>query len=139
MGKFRIIVKAVVEHEGKYLTVERWYNDCIVEPYQWEFLDGEMKYGEAPEDAAKRLVAEFTGLDAKVMDTLYTWSFTAGEICTTGITFLCKTDSDELLLSDELLDYQWISKEEIPKVITKNAVIRDMLRVGFISATAVED
>lgn len=139
MGKFRIIVKAVVEKEGKYLVVERWYNDCIVEPYQWEFLDGEMEYGEAPEHAAIRLAAEYTGLHTEVLNTLYTWEFTAGEVSTIGITFVCKALNDEIILSDDLLNYKWISKEEIPEVITKRAVIRDMLRVGFINATVVED
>ena len=139
MGKFRVIVKAVVEHEGKYLAVERWYNDCIVEPYQWEFLDGEMEFGETPENAAERLVAESTGLDSDVVDTLYTWGFTAGEICTIGIKFICRANSDEVFLSDDLSDYKWVSKEELAKVITKQAVVRDMVKAGFISPTDVED
>lgn len=139
MGKFRIIVKAVVEYEGKYLAVERWYNDCIVEPYQWEFLDGEMEFGEAPEHAAIRIAAEYTGLHTEVMDTLYTWEFTAGEVSTIGIAFACKALNDEIILADELLNYKWISKEEFTGVITRNAVLRDMTRVGFIGAADVEE
>lgn len=139
MGKFRIIIKAIVEYENRFLAVERWYNDCIVEPYQWEFLDAEMEYGETPESAAQRLVSDAVGLDADVVDTLYTWGFTAGEICTTGITFLCKASQDAIFLSDDLSDYKWVPKEELPQVITKQAVIRDMIKAGFISDTDVEN
>ena len=42
MGKFRILIKGIVRHNGRYLAVERWYDDRIFEPYQWEFVDGEM-------------------------------------------------------------------------------------------------
>lgn len=44
MGKFRILIKGIVRHDGKYLAVERWYDDRIFEPYQWEFIDGEMEF-----------------------------------------------------------------------------------------------
>ena len=35
MGKFRILVKGIVEYNDKVLAVERWYDDRIFEPYQW--------------------------------------------------------------------------------------------------------
>ena len=80
--KFRILVKGIVQYKDNFLAVERWYDDRIFEPYQWEFIDGEMEFGETPEKAVERIVEEKTGVP------LYTWGFTAGEICTTGIAFL---------------------------------------------------
>ena len=62
MGKFRILIKGIVRHNGRYLAVERWYDDRIFEPYQWEFVDGEMEFGETPDKAVERLVAEKVGL-----------------------------------------------------------------------------
>ena len=49
MGKFRILVKGIVQYKNKFLAVERWYDDRIFEPYQWEFIDGVMVFGETPE------------------------------------------------------------------------------------------
>ena len=42
MSKFRVLVKGIVQYQDSYLAVERWYDDRIFDPYQWEFIDGEM-------------------------------------------------------------------------------------------------
>ena len=44
----------------RYLTVEKWYDDNIVEPYQWEFIDGEAEFGESPD---KAVVTKYSGAD----------------------------------------------------------------------------
>ena len=36
MNKYRILVKGIVQRDNKYLAVEKWYDDNIMEPYQWE-------------------------------------------------------------------------------------------------------
>ena len=46
MSKFRVLVKGIVQYQDSYLAVERWYDDRIFDPYQWEFIDGEMEFGE---------------------------------------------------------------------------------------------
>ena len=40
MSKFRVLVKGIVQYQDSYLAVERWYDDRIFDPYQWEFIDG---------------------------------------------------------------------------------------------------
>ena len=45
MNKYRILVKGIVQRDNKYLAVEKWYDDNIMEPYQWEFIDGEAEWG----------------------------------------------------------------------------------------------
>ena len=42
MDRYRILVKGVVQYEDKYLVVRKWYDDRVSEPYQWEFIDGEI-------------------------------------------------------------------------------------------------
>ena len=79
MGKFRVLVKGIVQYQDSYLAVERWYDDRIFDPYQWGFVDGEMEFGETPEKAVERIVAEKTGVTVQVNKPLYTWGFTAGE------------------------------------------------------------
>ena len=39
MNRYAIIVKGIVRYEDKYLLVQRWYDDRIEDPYQWEFVD----------------------------------------------------------------------------------------------------
>ena len=55
MDKYRILVKGIVQCHGKYLVVEKWYDDRIFDPYQWEFLDGVMEFGENPEKQFREL------------------------------------------------------------------------------------
>ena len=132
MGKFRVMVKGIVEFHGKLLAVERWYNDCIVEPYQWEFLDGDMEPDETPTEAVERVVADLTGIGVSEIRPVYTWGFTAGEVPVVGIAFLCQAGTEAVLLSEEISDFKWITREEVPEVVTRNAIIRDMRAAGLI-------
>ena len=61
MAKHRILVKCVVNYGSEYLLLKKWYDDRIDDPFQWEFADGEVEFGESPERAAERIVAESSG------------------------------------------------------------------------------
>lgn len=139
MGKFRILVKGIVQYKEKFLVVQRWYDDRIVEPYQWEFINGEMVFGETPEEAVARIVKEKTGILVQVNKPLYTWGFTAGEICTSGIAFLCDAETDEVILSEDLCDSLWVAKEDLPEVITNQAVVKDVEKTGLTSSFGLDD
>ena len=45
MNKFGIKVKGIVKNNDKFLILRKWYDDRITEPYQWEFVDGDLEYG----------------------------------------------------------------------------------------------
>ena len=137
--KFRILVKGIVQYKDNFLAVERWYDDRIFEPYQWEFIDGEMEFGETPEKAVERIVEEKTGVPVQVDKPMYTGGFTAGEICTTGIAFLCDAQTDHVILSEELHDSKWVAKDEIGKVITNQAVVRDIEKAGLLNSFDLDD
>lgn len=139
MGKFRILVKGIVQYKDSYLAVERWYDDRIFDPYQWEFIDGVMEFGETPEKAVERTVAEKAGIPVQVDKPLYTWGFTAGEICTIGIAFLCDAQTDQVLLSEELHDSKWVPKNDIADVITNERVVQDIERAGLTNSFDLND
>lgn len=139
MSKFRILVKGIVQYQDSFLAVERWYDDRIFDPYQWEFVNGELAFGETPEKAVERIVEEKTGVPVQVNKPLYTWGFTAGEICTTGIAFLCDAQTDSVVLAEELHDSQWVSKDEIAQVITNRAVVKDIEKAGLTSSFDLDD
>lgn len=139
MSKFRILVKGIVQYRDAFLTVERWYDDRIVEPYQWEFINGILEFGETPEKAVERVVQEKTGVPVQVNKPLYTWGFTAGEVCTIGIAFLCDAQTEEVVLSEELHDSRWVPKAEIAQVISNKVVVKDIEKAGLLSNFELDD
>ncbi len=139
MDKYRILVKGIVQCRGKYLVVEKWYDDRIFEPYQWEFVDGVMAFSETPERAVQRVVEEKTGISVLVDRPLYTWGFTAGEVCSVGIAFECSSQTEEVVLAEDLNDSKWVSKEELSQVITNQAVVKDIERAGLTNSFNLDD
>lgn len=139
MDKYRILVKGIVQHNDKYLVVEKWYDDRIFDPYQWEFIDGVMEFSETPEKAVQRIVEEKTGISVQVDKPLYTWGFTAGEVCSVGIAFECSAQSEEVVLAEDLNDSKWVPKEELAQVITNQAVLKDIERAGLTDNFDLDD
>lgn len=126
MEKYKIIVKGIVQYEDKYLIVEKWYDDRIMDPYQWEFIDGKLEFGESPDKGVLRTLFEKTGITAHINRILYTWSFMVGDVCNIGISFLCITTQDEVMLSEELHDFKWVTRDEIKNYVSNKAMIEDI-------------
>ena len=57
MAKHRIVVKCVVNYGSDYLLLQKWYDDRIDDPYQWEFPEGEVEFGEEPERVSMKNTA----------------------------------------------------------------------------------
>lgn len=126
MEKYNILVKGIVMYEDKYLVVQRWYDDRVSEhPYQWEFIDGGIEFGEHPDKAVIRLILEQTGLSAIMDRILYTWSFMTGDVFNIGISYLCRVSFDEVVLSEELINSKWIRKEDFENYLS-SMVLKDI-------------
>lgn len=104
MSEFRIKVKGIVKREDKYLVMKKWYDDNITQPYRWEFVDDEVMFGNSPENTVLDAVKCKTGLDVKIGRILYTWTYVVGEIQYLGLAYLCETDEDIVVLSEDLLE-----------------------------------
>lgn len=128
MNKYRILVKGIVKRGNKFLIVEKWYDDNIVEPYQWEFIDGEAEFGESPDAAVVRIIQEQTGLATVVDCVLYTWTFMLGSECNLGLAYLCLTDQDEddVILSEDLNDAKWIEGIDFEEYIHNKHMLEDL-------------
>ena len=128
MNRYRILVKGIVQKDDKFLAVEKWYDDNIIDPYQWEFVDGETEFGESPDAAVLRIIQEQTGLIAVVDRILYTWTFMIGSECNLGLSYLCLTDMDEdtVVLSEDLNNAKWIEADEIEGYINNKRMIEDL-------------
>ena len=127
-NRYRILVKGIVQKDNKFLIVEKWYDDNIVDPYQWEFIDGEAEFGESPDAAVVRIIQEQTGLTSVVDRILYTWTFMIGSECNLGLSYLCLTDLDEdtVVLSEDLNNAKWIEADEIEDYINNKRMIEDL-------------
>lgn len=128
MNAYRILVKGIVKRDDKYFIIEKWYDDNIMDPYQWEFLDGEAEFGESPDVAVIRMIQEQTGLTAEVDRILYTWTFMVGSVCSLGLTYLCYTDmeEDDVQLSEDLHDCRWVSADEFGEFISNQRMLEDI-------------
>lgn len=126
--RYRILVKGIVQKDNKFLIVEKWYDDNIVDPYQWEFVDGEAEFRESPDAAVVRIIQEQTGLTSVVDRILYTWTFMIGSECNLGLSYLCLTDMDEdtVVLSEDLNNAKWIEADEIEDYINNKRMIEDL-------------
>ena len=127
-NRYRILVKGIVQKDNKFLIVEKWYDDNIVDPYQWEFVDDEAEFGESPDAAVVRIIQEQTGLTSVVDRILYTWTFMIGSECNLGLSYLCLTDMDEdtVVLSEDLNNAKWIEADEIEDYINNKRMIEDL-------------
>lgn len=131
MGKYRILVKGIVKYQDNYLVVEKWFDDRISDPFQWDFINGELEFGEEPDKGILRVVSEQTGLNVEMGHPLYTWTFMVGEVCNIGISYLCHTGMQDIILSEELNDYRWITSEEFDEYIANNDVLKDIHKIGL--------
>ena len=127
-NKYRILVKGIVQRGNRYLAVEKWYDDNIADPYQWEFIDGVAEFGELPDSAVVRVIHEQTGLTSVVDRILYTWTFMLGSECNLGLAYLCLTDMDEdsVILSEELHEAKWIEADEFSDYIHNKRMLEDL-------------
>ena len=71
-----------------------------------------MKYGESAEETLQREIIEETGLNVKRISILDTWNLLKQDCQITGIIYLCKTEKNEVVLSDEHDHYTWLPAHE---------------------------
>lgn len=132
MKRFGIKIKGIVKNADRFLIVKKWYDDRITDPYQWEFVDGELEYGTAPEAYVKQLISDATGLEAVIDRIPYTWSYELGDTQIIGIAFLCHVDTDMVILSEAVSEYKWASAEELPEYIENRGILKDLENAGII-------
>ena len=127
MEKTVIKVKGIIKKKDEYLLVKRWYDDRIPDPYMWEFIDGNVIFGEAPEDSVKRLIAENLGVEGYVEKPAYTWSVLVGETHILGIAYICSVDEgDSFTLPEELGEFAWVKRDEFEDYIDNINVLKDL-------------
>ena len=132
MNRFGIKLKGIVKKEDKFLILQKWYDDRITEPYRWEFVDGDLEYGAAPDTYVKQMVSDATGLEVEIDSIPYTWSYSLGDMQIVGIAYICHVDSDMVILSEAVSDFKWVSASELAGYIDNKSVLEDLRKTGII-------
>jgi nucleoside triphosphatase len=129
MQRVNVKVKGIVRCDDRILIIKHWYDDRIEDPYQWEFIDGNVDFGENPERAVLRIMNAGAGTECEISKILYTWSNVVGCVHTVGICYGLITKSQDILLSEEYNEYKWVKKTELADYIENRALMDDVTKV----------
>ena len=134
--RFFVAVKALLFDQDKLLLVKR-SDKARGEHHYWELPGGRMEFGESPEEALLRELAEETGLSAKIFCPLQTWNFFREETTQiVGVTFLCKATTNKVRLSDEHEAYVWVHLDEISQYNIIPTVLNDLKKLDMEEISA---
>ena len=128
MNNVCLRVKGIVRREDKFLVIKRWMDDRIPDPYIWEFVDGDVAFGESPDKAMKRIIRETLGVEGAIQRISYTWSQMIGDTQLVGIAYICEIASDDSAfeLPEEFGGFEWIGREQFDYYIENRFVLGDL-------------
>lgn len=119
MDKFRLAAKAFIVKDGKLLLVKR-ASDEIQKPNIWEIPGGRLEIGEDPVSGLKREIKEEAGIDIEVLHPFSVRHFTRVDGQTvTLLIFLCKALNDNIKISKEHSDFEWVALEKMKEKIAE--------------------
>ncbi|RIW35117.1 NUDIX domain-containing protein [Bacillus salacetis] len=126
INKTVVAVKGmVVNDEGKVLIVQRSLEDAVGAG-SWEFPGGKIDFGEDLEAALYREIKEETNLESAVERILFAVSFkTDPNRQVVLLTYLCRTKSASVSLSEEHMDYHWVEAEQL-RAFLPDEIIAEM-------------
>jgi 8-oxo-dGTP diphosphatase len=130
--RFFITVKGIIRRkDGKILILKRSVGDDHL-PEVWETVGGGVDDEEAPQEALRREIREETGLDVSVGEpfNVFTFRKQTGEF-KVGITFLCDTEDDTVVLSHEHSDSRWIDPEEFSNFKSVSSLYEEITRYAL--------
>ncbi|MEQ2529440.1 NUDIX domain-containing protein [Bacillaceae bacterium CLA-AA-H227] len=116
-----VAVKGVILHKGKVLIVKRALDDY--RGGTWECPGGKIDFGEDLEVALIREIEEEVGLAVTVDKILFATTFNTEPTRQVVIlTYLCRSESQNVVLSVEHSEYLWATKEQLKEMLVTEIV-----------------
>jgi len=132
VGRFMVAVGSVMElgNSGKILLAQR-NNSLDWHAGEWEIGYGRIAQFESPEKGLRREILEEFGLkDFSIIKLLRVWHIFRGskkaENELLGLTYHCRTDNEEVVLSDEHQQFTWVTPKEALKMISVEGIRQDI-------------
>jgi 8-oxo-dGTP diphosphatase len=116
------VVAAVIQHNGKTLCVQRNFNKYDYISFKYEFPGGKVENNESHEEAIIREINEELSLLIEIQKHLITVEHTYPDFKITMNTFLCSSNSKELVLHEHI-DFKWL---EIPELLSLDWAAADI-------------
>ena len=127
MENIYLRVKGIIKQDDKYLLIKRWVDDRIPDPFLWEFVDEEVNYGEAPDEAVIRAIEEILSVEGRIERIVYTWSNMIGDSQCVGIAYICSLEDDSsIILGEEYGEWEWVERDQFPEYIENKYVLNDL-------------
>jgi 8-oxo-dGTP diphosphatase len=80
---------------------------------RWQFVGGRVNRGEGWQEGLKREIREETGIvDVQIISVMAVDNWIWENVPEFGVYFFCRTDQKEVALSEEHLEFCWVSRED---------------------------
>ena len=120
------VVGIVLDDAGRVLVVEHVFHPRT----PWGLPGGWLESGESPSVGLAREIAEETGLEVEVLRPLLVDVTPYGGRRHLDIAYLCaaRGDVSALNLSREILDYDWVAPDDVPRMVDFHQAAMDAFR-----------
>ena len=102
----RVAVNAFLINSDRFLLLKR-----TREPLIWGPPGGRLHSNEDPHQGLKREVLEETGLEIRILDPVVTWFGEFNQTTLLSVDYLCRSDRDDVVLSEEHNVHLWLTLE----------------------------
>ncbi len=110
--KCRVSVKGMLFRNSKFLILKRKSTEKEKDGL-WELPGGMVDYEEAPNDAIAREVFEETSIEVTSSRPIYVFNINRSDGKIVGIVYMLEFAFDEVVLSDEHVEYMWVSRDDL--------------------------
>jgi 8-oxo-dGTP diphosphatase len=131
IGRFLVATGAIIENSntGKMLLLKR-SDEKDFSAGIWEYVTGRLHQFEEPAAGLRREVMEEAGIEIEIVKPISVFHIFRGEKTAenelVGIMYWCKTDSEEIKLSEEHSGFRWVTTDEALELISKPSMQADI-------------